>query len=87
MLLDVLMPEMDGWTLLSAGREMSEVPVIMLTALEREDDKVGALRSGADDYLSSPLGGTSYLPVSTPFFAGREESLDKTTYIATRPCS
>ena len=55
-LLDVLMPEMDGWTLLRRVREMSEVPVIMLTALEREDDKVGALRSGADDYLVKPIG-------------------------------
>ena len=48
-ILDVTMPGMDGWTLLARIREVSDVPVIMLTALEQEEYKVQGLRGGADD--------------------------------------
>ena len=53
--LDVGLPEMDGWTVLDRIREMSEVPVLMLTAHGQEADKVRGLRAGADDYLTKPF--------------------------------
>ncbi len=52
--LDILMPIMNGWTLLQRIREVSEVPVIVLTALGRESDVVHGLGSGADDYVVKP---------------------------------
>lgn len=54
--LDVGLPELDGWTVLDRIREMSEVPVLMLTAHGQEADKVRGLRAGADDYLTKPFG-------------------------------
>ena len=54
--LDVGLPEMDGWTVLERIRELSEVPVLMLTSHGRESDKVRGLRAGADDYLTKPFG-------------------------------
>jgi DNA-binding response OmpR family regulator len=54
--LDIGLPEMDGWTVLERIRELSEVPVLMLTAHGHESDKVRGLRSGADDYLTKPFG-------------------------------
>lgn len=53
--LDVMLPQMDGLTLLGRIREVSDAAVIMLTALGREHEKVHGLRSGADDYLSKPF--------------------------------
>ena len=55
-LLDVMMPEMDGFTVLQRLREFSEVPVVMLTAKGEEQDKVRGLDLGADDYLTKPFG-------------------------------
>ena len=55
-LLDVQMHTMDGWTLLERIREVSDVPVIMLTALDQERNKVRGLRGGADDYVVKPFG-------------------------------
>ena len=60
-LLDVRMPGMDGWVLLQRIREVSEVPVIMFTAMGQEEDKVRGLRGGSDDYLVKPLGGRELL--------------------------
>lgn len=54
--LDVNMPEMDGWEVLGRIRELGEMPVLMLTAEDTELDKVRALRGGADDYLTKPFG-------------------------------
>ena len=54
--LDVGLPQMDGWTVLERIRELSKVPVLMLTAHGREADKVRGLRGGADDYLTKPFG-------------------------------
>jgi diguanylate cyclase (GGDEF)-like protein len=56
-LLDVVMPGMDGWQTLALIREVSGVPVIMLTAENSERDRVRGLRTGADDYMSKPFGG------------------------------
>src|SRR3954451_23108975 len=55
-ILDVAMPELDGWQVLQRIREVSDIPVLMLTAKTAETDKVRGLRSGADDYLTKPFG-------------------------------
>lgn len=53
--LDVMMPEMDGWQVCRALREKSTVPILMLTALGEEVDRVLGLELGADDYLTKPF--------------------------------
>lgn len=54
-LLDVMMPDMDGFTVLKMIREIGGTPVIMLTAKGQEDDKVKGLELGADDYVTKPF--------------------------------
>jgi two-component system, OmpR family, response regulator RpaB len=54
-LLDILMPDMDGYTLCSELRKRSDVPIIMLSALNRPDDVVYGFSLGADDYISKPF--------------------------------
>ena len=54
-LLDVMMPVMDGWAVCKAIRLESQVPIIMLTAKGETDDKVSGLKSGADDYITKPF--------------------------------
>ena len=53
--LDVLMPEMDGWEVCRGLRAKSSVPILMLTALSEEIDRVLGLELGADDYLTKPF--------------------------------
>lgn len=53
--LDVMMPDMDGFETLKAIREVSTVPVIMLTVRQSEQDKIRGLDLGADDYLAKPF--------------------------------
>ncbi|HEY1821631.1 MAG TPA: response regulator transcription factor [Trebonia sp.] len=60
-ILDVGLPEMDGWTVLERIRELSEVPVLMLTSYGQESDKVRGLRGGADDYLTKPFGNAEFV--------------------------
>ena len=55
-LLDVMMPELNGFETLRLVREISDVPVIMLTAKGEEDDRVYGLELGADDYITKPFG-------------------------------
>jgi len=54
-LLDIMMPDIDGFEVLSLIREVSSVPVIMLTAKGEEDDRVHGLELGADDYITKPF--------------------------------
>ena len=54
-LLDVMMPDIDGFVVLRTIREISQVPVIMLTAKSEENDKVKGLELGADDYVTKPF--------------------------------
>ena len=54
-LLDVMMPDMDGFEVLRIIREVSRVPVIMLTAKGEEEDRVRGLEMGADDYITKPF--------------------------------
>lgn len=65
--LDVGMPEVDGWQTLERLRTVSEVPVLMLTARGLELDKVRGLRAGADDYQTKPF--------SNPELLARVEAL------------
>ena len=55
-LLDVMMPEMDGFETLRTVRQFSSVPIIMLTVKGDEEDKVRGLELGADDYVTKPFG-------------------------------
>ena len=54
-LLDVMMPDMNGFEVLETIREVANVPVIMLTAKGEEDDRVRGLELGADDYVTKPF--------------------------------
>ena len=54
-LLDVMMPVMDGWAVCKAIRAEGDTPVIMLTAKGETDDKVMGLKAGADDYVTKPF--------------------------------
>ena len=54
--LDIGLPAMDGWKVLERIRDLSEVPVLILTAHDLEQEKVRGLTSGADDYLTKPFG-------------------------------
>ena len=54
-LLDVMMPVMDGWTVCKMIRAEYQTPIIMLTAKSQTDDKVNGLRCGADDYITKPF--------------------------------
>lgn len=55
LLLDVMMPKLNGWKVLSALRETSNIPVIMLTARGEEYDKLFGFELGADDYMIKPF--------------------------------
>lgn len=55
-ILDVMMPQLDGFETLQMLREVSNVPVIMLTVRADEEDKVRGLELGADDYVTKPFG-------------------------------
>ncbi|OIK13405.1 DNA-binding response regulator [Bacillus sp. MUM 116] len=54
-LLDIMMPEMDGWATCEKIREFSNVPIIMLTARSAKEEVVKGLKKGADDYVSKPF--------------------------------
>lgn len=55
-LLDIMMPEMDGYQFITAYRKESDAPIILLTAKLEETDKVLGLELGADDYITKPFG-------------------------------
>ena len=54
-ILDIMMPDLDGFQVLQKIRQTNNVPVLMLTAKSGEEDKVSGLRMGADDYLTKPF--------------------------------
>lgn len=60
-LLDIAMPEMDGWEVIRRIREVSNVPVLMLTAASMEREKIRGLSEGADDYITKPFSGDELL--------------------------
>ena len=92
-ILDVMLPGMDGWEICRTLRKTSDVPVLMLTAREEELDRVSGLAMGADDYVVKPFSPrelvervkailrrsrpSSPLPVSVFSFAGLELDTEK----------
>ena len=92
-LLDLMMPEMDGWETLSQLRAITDAPIIILSALSQKDVVVRGLREGADDYVSKPFVGDEVVarveaamrragppePVSKLAFPGKDLSLDLDT--------
>lgn len=54
-ILDILLPELDGWTVCRRIREQSAVPIILLTAKSEDDDKLLGFELGADDYVTKPF--------------------------------
>src|SRR6266516_568434 len=80
-ILDVQMPGLDGWGVLERVRELSDVPVIMLTANAEELDKVRGLRAGADDYVTKPFGRQEFLArIDAQLRRKSEGSKEPTTY-------
>ena len=55
MILDIMMPHLDGFSVCKMAREMSDLPIIMLTAKSGEDDKLKGYDLGADDYMTKPF--------------------------------
>ena len=55
MILDVMMPHLDGFSVCKMAREMSDIPIIMLTAKSAEDDELKGYDYGADDYMTKPF--------------------------------
>src|SRR5438067_39418 len=54
-ILDIKLPRVDGWQVISAMRAVADTPIIMVTALGEEGDRVAGFRSGADDYIVKPF--------------------------------
>ncbi len=52
--LDLMLPRMDGWTVTRRLRALAPVPIVMLTARDQEDDRIRGLELGADDYIAKP---------------------------------
>jgi DNA-binding response OmpR family regulator len=75
-LLDIAMPELDGWRVLNRIRELTDVPVLMLTASDLELEKVRALRAGADDYVTKPFGMQELLARSEALLRRRRSKED-----------
>lgn len=55
MILDVMMPQLDGFSVCKLAREMSQMPIVMLTAKGEEEDKLKGYAYGADDYMTKPF--------------------------------
>lgn len=55
LILDVMLPDIDGWSVLQVLRQFSKIPVIFLTAKDQVMDRVKGLELGADDYLAKPF--------------------------------
>jgi two-component system KDP operon response regulator KdpE len=60
-ILDLGLPDLDGVEVVTRLREWSRVPIVVLSVRDREEDKVGALDAGADDYLTKPFGAAELL--------------------------
>lgn len=79
-ILDVMMPVLDGFEVLEQIRKRSAVPVIMLTARTSAVDRVSGLNSGADDYLPKPLSRMNYWREFVPCFAAQAKPFRSKTW-------
>ena len=70
--MDIGLPTLDGWQVLERIRDMSDVPIILLTAHGQESDTVPGLNGGADDYLTKPFGNSELVPGFGVLRAGAE---------------
>ena len=87
-ILDLGLPDIDGIELTRRLREWSEIPIIILSVRDREEDKIAALDAGADDYLSKPFGAGELMarlraalrrmtqPASDPIFTAGDLAVD-----------
>jgi len=73
-LLDVMLPGMDGFAIVHALRRQSAVPVLMLTAKDKVEDRVRGLQTGADDYLVKPFSLSELLARVRPCCVAEQES-------------
>ena len=81
-LLDIATPELDGWRVLNRIREVTDVPVLMVSARDRELEKVRALRAGADDYMTKPFGLEELLARSEALLRRRRSAREAPTKYA-----
>jgi DNA-binding response OmpR family regulator len=79
-LLDVLMPRMSGWEVLARIREMTDVPVIMLTVLNGGDNEARALRGGANDYITKPFNANALIARIEAALRGKRSSKREDAY-------
>ena len=75
-LLDVMMPKLDGWSVLRQIRQTSKIPIIMLTARGEEQDELFGFELGVDEYISKPF--------SPKILVARVEAILKRTQVATK---
>lgn len=78
-ILDVMLPDLDGWTILRNIRKYMDVPVIMLTARSEEDDKLFGFELGADDYVTKPFSSRLLLARMKALLKRNSESSIKST--------
>jgi two-component system, OmpR family, response regulator ResD len=76
-LLDVMLPELDGWTVCREIRKQSKVPVVMLTARSEDFDEVHGLEIGADDYVKKPVKPTTLIARINALFRRTERDDNK----------
>jgi two-component system, OmpR family, response regulator ResD len=76
-LLDVMLPELDGWTVCREIRKQSKVPVVMLTARSEDFDEVHGLEIGADDYVKKPVKPTTLIARINALFRRTERDNNK----------
>jgi len=80
-LLDLGLPDMDGFTVLKRLREWTRTPVLILTVRDSEADKVAALDNGADDYLTKPFGANELLARLRALRRHSPEAFEEPTYV------
>ena len=78
--LDVMMPKYDGWTVLERVRENSKVPVIMLTAKSDEQDQLRGFKLGADDYVTKPFSPSVLMARINKFIKKEVKNTDEIKY-------
>jgi two-component system, OmpR family, response regulator ResD len=76
-LLDVMLPELDGWTVCREIRKQSKVPIVMLTARSEDFDEVHGLEIGADDYVKKPVKPTTLIARINALFRRTERDNNK----------